>query len=375
MGSPLLERIRALAALPGPPGREAAVRLALAEMLRPAAEVLREDAIGNLIAQRRGPEGAPHLLIECHMDEVGLVVREVEPGGAVRFEKVGLVADAVLPGRDVDLLTEDDALHRGVVNITAGHLQALQGQEHPTPSQMWIDTGLGDGEAVRALGIGPGTLAVFVGPFEALGGGAWKSKAVDNRVGCALCVEALQNAELLKDRLTLTVAFCVQEEVGARGASVLSVETACGGPPPDAAVVLDTLNAKGPAEASDAGGVRLGGGPVLRRYDHERTIPESLHGHIAPQGMVAFVREAAAGAGVSLQEDVFVASFTDAATLSRSRPGGIPTANVNLPRRYAHSPVELFMESDLEDMTALVTALLRAAAEGKLPPSVIDHKK
>ncbi len=372
MGSPLIERIRALAALPGPPGREEAVRLALAAMLRPAAEFLREDAIGNLIAQRRGPEGAPHLLIECHMDEVGLVVREVEPGGAVRFEKVGLVADAVLPGRDVDLLTEDGALQRGVVNITAGHLQALQGQEHPAPSQMWIDTGLDNGEAVRALGIGPGTLAVFAGPFEALGGGAWKSKAVDNRVGCALCVEALQNAERLKDRLTLTVAFCVQEEVGARGASVLSAETACGGPPPDAALVLDTMSASDSAEGGYACGVLLGGGPVLRRHDQFRGGPL---GHIVPKGMGDFVRGAAEAAEVPLQEDVFMGTFTDAATLSRSRPGGIPTANVNLPRRYAHSPAELFMESDLEDMAALVAALLRAAAEGKLPPSVIDHKK
>ncbi|MFQ5895755.1 MAG: M20/M25/M40 family metallo-hydrolase, partial [Nitrospinota bacterium] len=213
---------------------------------------------------------------------------------------------------------------------------------------------------------------VFVGAFEPLGGGAWKSKAVDNRSGCALCVEAFLCAAALAGRLTLTAAFCVQEEVGSRGASVLSVETTCGGPPPEAAIVLDTVSVEGPEGVSGALGARLGGGPVLRRYDHERGIPESLLGSIAPQGMVAFVRGAAKAAGVPLQEDVFVGTFTDAAELSRSRPGGLPTANINLPRRYAHSPVEMFVESDLEAMAALVRALIGAAAEGKLPPKGRD---
>ncbi|MEE9274347.1 MAG: hypothetical protein V3V62_03440, partial [bacterium] len=206
MVSPLLERMRSLCALPGPPGREGAVRDALAEMLQGTADVLREDPFGNLIAHRRGPEGAPHLLIQCHMDEVGILVTGVEAGGAVRFEKVGLVADAVFPGREVELLAENGALHRGVVNIRSGHLQALQGQEHPTPAQMWIDLGFLNGEEIRALGIGPGTPGVFHGSFTALGGESWKSKAVDNRSGCALCAEAFLIAAPLAGRLGLSAA-------------------------------------------------------------------------------------------------------------------------------------------------------------------------
>lgn len=372
MVSPVLERMQKLCPLPGPPGREGAVRDALAGMLRDEADVLREDGFGNLIAQRGKSDSVPHLLIECHMDEVCLVVQDVEPGGAIRFEKVGLIADAVLPGREVAVLAEDGALHRGAINIRSGHLQSLLGQEHPQPSEMWIDLGGLDGAAVEALGIRRGCFALYHSPFEPLGGGAWKSKAVDNRSGCALAVEALLRAGELGGRIKLTAAFCVQEEIGARGASVLSVADTCGGKPPDFAIVLDNVPAEGPEGVSDALGVRLGAGPVLRRFDHH---PVSLNGHIAPPEMVAWVRGAAEGAGIPLQEDVFLGTFTDASTLSRSVPGGMPAVNLNLPRRYSHSPVEIFLESDLDHMAALLGALLGAAAKGNIPLKEKDYLK
>jgi len=371
MPSPLIERMRALCALPGPPGREDAVREAVAAMVLDGADRLHRDAFGNLLAQHRAQGGAPHLLLQCHMDEVGVVVTGVEPGGAVRFEKVGLVADASLPGREMDLLAEGGELRRGMVSIRSGHLQALGGQEHPAPAQMWIDLGFADGEAVRRLGVGPGTPGVFHSPFTPLEGGAWKSKAVDNRAGCALCVEAFRNARAFGDRLRLTAAFCVQEEVGARGASVLSVRDSLGGKHPDLAVVLDTVAAEGPEGVADARGARLGAGPVLRRYDHS---PGSRLGHIAPPEMAAWVRETAGAAGVPLQEDAFPGTFTDASALSRSLPGGLAAVNLNLPRRYSHSPAEIFLESDLETTAALVGALIRRVAEGDFPVLHRDYK-
>ena len=107
MPSALLDRMKMLCSLPGPPGHESAVRDAIAEMLKGSASELRRDDIGNLIARHEANEAAPHLVLECHMDEVGLVVTGVEAGGAIRFEKVGLVADSIFPGREVSLLTLD----------------------------------------------------------------------------------------------------------------------------------------------------------------------------------------------------------------------------------------------------------------------------
>lgn len=372
MTSPLLERMKHFCALPGPPGRESAVREAIAEALRPRANVLRTDAFGNLIAQHRAVDTVPHLLIQCHMDEVGLVVLNIEQGGAIRFEKVGLIADAVLPAREVDLIADDGTSHRGVINVRSGHLQALHGQEHPSASEMWIDLGAVSGEEVRQRGIGSGTLAVFHSPFQALGGGAWKSKAVDNRSGCALCTEAFLNAGALGNRLRLTAAFCVQEEVGARGAAVLDVTKTASRRGPDFAIVLDNVPAEGPEGVHDALGARIGAGPVLRRFDHS---PASRLGHVASPEMIAWVRETARTAGVPLQEDAFVGTFTDAASLSMSLPGGLPVVNLNLPRRYSHSPAEVFVESDLEALAALLGALIRSAADGEAPAAGTDYLK
>ncbi len=361
MASPLIERMKTLCALPGPPGHEGAVRDAIAGMVRESASELRRDAAGNLIARHEARAGAPHLLLECHMDEVGLVVTDVEAGGAVRFEKAGLVADAAFPGREVALLTMDGDLRRGVVNLRSGHLQALRGQERPGVEEMWIDLGASDGEAIRALGVEAGTPGVFHSPFLQLPGGAWKSKAVDNRSGCALCVEAFLNAaHSLPDKLRLSAAFCVQEEIGGRGASVLSAGEADA---PALAIVLDNVPADGPGR-SDARGAKIGAGPVLRRYDHQ---PASLYGYVTPPEIIRWVKDTARAAGTPLQEDVFVGTFLDSATLSKSRPGGLPVAPINLPRRYSHSPVEVFAESDLEAAAALVGALLRSAAEGEAP--------
>lgn len=361
--------MKTLCSLPGPPGHEGAVRDAIVDMVKGSASELRRDDIGNLIARHEANEAAPHVVLECHMDEVGLVVTGVEAGGAIRFEKVGLVADAIFPGREVSLLTLDGNLHRGVVNVRSGHLQSLQGQEHPGVDEMWIDLGASDDGPIRALGIEAGTPGVFHSPFTQLPGGAWKSKAVDNRSGCALCVEAFINtANSLSDRLRLSAAFCAQEEIGGRGASVLSVDEG-GNDPPALAIVLDNVPSDGPGR-SDARGSKIGAGPVLRRYDHQ---PMSLYGYITPPELVQWVKDVASDARVPLQEDVFVGTFLDSATLSKSRAGGLPTVPINMPRRYSHSPVETFMESDLEAMAALIGALLRSAAEGGAPDLRRDY--
>ena len=276
MPSPLIERMKTLCSLPGPPGHEGAVRDALAEMVKDSASELRRDGIGNLIACHEANEAAPHLLLECHMDEVGLIVTNVEAGGAIRFEKVGLVADAIFPGREVALLTLDGNLHRGVVNVRSGHLQSLQGQEHPGVEEMWIDLGASDDEKIRALGIEAGTPGVFHSPFTQLPGGAWKSKAVDNRSGCALCVEAFINtANSLSDKLRLSAAFCAQEEIGGRGASVLSLDET-GADAPSLAIVLDNVPSDGPGR-SDARGLENRGGAGFEEIRPPTDEPLWLH--------------------------------------------------------------------------------------------------
>ena len=82
---------------------------------------------------------------------------------------------------------------------------------------------------------------------------------------------------------------------------------------------------------------------------------------------IQWVKDTARGADVPLQEDVFVGTFLDSAALGKSRAGGLPVVPINLPRRYSHSPVETFLETDLEAAAALIDALLHSAAKGQAP--------
>ena len=152
---------------------------------------------------------------------------------------------------------------------------------------------------------------------------------------------------------------------------MLNVTHTMEGKQPDLAVILDGVVGDGPEGTPDARGIRLVGGPSLRRYDHQ---PMNFLGYVVPPEAAAWVKETAERAGAPLQEHVMVGSFTDAAPLSRSLPGGLVVIPLDLPRRFAHTPAEMFLESDLEALSALVGALIRRVAEGDFPTPGRDYK-
>ena len=111
----LREEIVRLAGLHGPSGREQAVIAALAERMRPLARSVRVDHMGNLHADCGGPAGAPLVLLDAHADEIGCLVRSIEPDGFLRLFRVGGILDSLLVGRKVSV----NGL-RGVIGVKAG---------------------------------------------------------------------------------------------------------------------------------------------------------------------------------------------------------------------------------------------------------------
>lgn len=91
---------RKLCEAPGPSGRECAAYAAAKELLSPMGEVKRTPLGSLLCCVNEGKEGAPHLLLEAHLDQIGFIVTRVEEG-FLRFSKVGGIDARWLPATPV----------------------------------------------------------------------------------------------------------------------------------------------------------------------------------------------------------------------------------------------------------------------------------
>ena len=343
----LKQQLRALtaelAALDGVSGHEQPVVARLIELLRPLVDRLEVDSYGNLLATRLSSGSAPHLMVSAHSDEIGLLVKSIEPDGFLRIEKIGGVIESLLVGRHVRVRG-----YRGVIGVKAGHLQTSEERRCvPSVRDLYIDLGLDSADQVRALGIEVGDAVAYDEPLEELANpDRLSGKALDNRVSCAVLVLLLQRLAGTPLPCTLTAVVTVQEEVGLRGAQMAAYRLA-----PTAAIVVDTVPAGGTPDLDSHRdlGIRIGAGPVLALASGM----DSSSGHLANPAMRHFLRQVARQAGVPVQLALFPHSTSDVAAVHLAR-GGIPAAVVNIPRRYAHSPVETL---DLNDVAATLVLL------------------
>ncbi len=344
----LVALIQELTALDGVSGHEQRVVARLVELFRPFAATLEVDSFGNLAAWLPSPVERPVLMVSAHSDEIGLVVKGIEPNGFLRVERIGGVIESLLPGRHVRVRG-----YRGVIGVRPGHLQGPDEQRVVPPlRELYVDLGFASEEEVRALGIRIGDPIAYEEPVERLANpDRISGKALDNRVSCAvllLLAERLRGAAL---RCRPVFVVTVQEEVGLRGAQMVAFRLS-----PDAAIVVDTVPAGGTPDTDLVRdlGIRIGGGPVLALASGLG----GLRGHLAHPGMRDFLLQIAEERGIQVQLALFPRSTSDLAAVHLER-GGIPSMVVNIARRYAHSPVETL---DLNDVLATID-LLEAAIQ------------
>jgi endoglucanase len=329
----------------GVSGHEEEVRSIILEEIRDRVEECRIDAVGNLIARRRGTGGSKlRVLAAAHMDEVGLMITQVEDNGLLRFAKVGGIDDRVLPDRAV--LVGGKRVP-GVIAIKPVHLTEKGERDKVIEwKQLTIDIGA-SGKAEAEKLVQRGDCAVFATEFRALAGpgSAWRTvqgKAFDDRAGCAIL------AELLKERFPfdLSAAFTVQEEVGLRGARVAAYAE-----DPGAAIVLECTGANEvPAKQDRSPSTRLGFGPSI-------TIRDSSF--IADPRLVEHFSAVARGQGIPHQYKQPNIGGTDAGAIQRVREG-VASIVLSVPARYIHSPAAIMELGDFENALTLAReALMR----------------
>lgn len=325
----------------GVSGREDAVRKIILREIKPLADSIEITPLGNVIAFKKGEKRAKtSLMLDAHMDEVGLMVTDVTDEGLLRFSTVGGIDRRVLPGKTVWI----EEKIPGVIGVKPIHLLEKDEREKSVPVRdLYIDIGAASREEA-ATRVRPGDAAVFDSVFD-LSHGTVKSRALDDRAGCALLI-GLMRSGLKYDA---TFVFSVQEEVGLNGA-----KTAAFAVRPQAAVAVECTTAADVAGVERGRDVcRLGDGPVLSFMDR-RTVYDRAYYDLAVR--------AAESAGIRWQPKRAVAGGNDAGAIGPSG-SGVRMAAVSLPCRYLHSPVGVISQGDYKEAEKLLAVLAERIAE------------
>jgi len=316
----------------GPSGYEDEVRKLVRAEVKPFADEIKVDALGNLIVRKkptRQTKDTKKIMIAAHMDEIGLMVSHVNDKGFVRFMPIGGVFRRYVSGGRVRFLN-------GVYGVLGfDELSSLN--EVPTLDKVYIDVGA---TSKKDCPVKVGDVAAFDRPFVEMGN-RLVAKSMDDRAGVLVAIEALR--ALKSTPHDVYFVFTTQEEVGTRGAA-----TSAFGVDPDLGIALD-VTPTGDTPNSPKMEMTLGNGPCIKIKDV---------GMISDPRIVQWMITTAEKNKIPYQREVLLLGGTDARAIQLSR-AGVPAGCISIPVRYVHSPSEMVDYSDVQNSVKLLTALLR----------------
>lgn len=330
--------LETLAGEKGPSGFERTVAKTAQTLLAPYVDETYFDRLGSLVGVRRcGKPNAQKIMLDAHLDEIGLMVTGIEEG-FLRFTEIGGVDPRMLPDREVTVLCGEPLL--GVIACLPPHVQTAKDHDKAVSMEdLCIDVGLSQEEAERRIPIGT-PITYRCGCF-ALGEHRVCGKSMDDR---ACFTALLRCAELLQDQpldVDLYIVGSSREEVNGAGAACAAFDVI-----PDACVAVDVTHGDSP-DAPKEKTFPLGGGPVVGI------------GPNCTRTLVRRLQRAAEELELKLQPEVMTGhTGTNAWGVQIAREG-IATAVVSVPLRYMHTPVEVLELDDLEKTAQLLAAFVK----------------
>lgn len=332
----MLETLKTLCLINGTSGREEKVRDYILLRISDKAEIT-VDNMGNIIAFVRGRKEAKNkVMISAHMDEVGFIIRGITDDGFLKFTTVGGIDEKVIYARDLVVGEEEIP---GVVCVRPIHL--LEGDEKekcPKTKDMTIDIGAENKEEAEKF-VQVGDSAYFISDYIEFGDGLIKSKAIDDRFGCAAMIKMIEDGVEYDTYFT----FVTQEEIGLRGATAAAFTVA-----PDYAIVLESTTASDINDTDDINSVcKLGEGAVVSFMDRATLYDRDLF---------RFSKKVADENNIKWQTKTMVAGGNDAGAIHKSRRG-VKTLAVSIPCRYIHSASSVAKKSDLQAVYDLTKKL------------------
>ena len=300
----------------------------------------KKDNLGNIIVHKKGKNPSKHkLMLDAHTDEVGLIICNITNEGFLRFHTVGGNETSSLMLRTV-------RFKKGLTGVISGKpihlLDSSARKKLPVADTLYIDIGAASKEEAEKY-INIGDTAVICGEYSE-SGDSIISKALDDRVGCAVLIDLIKNY----DEYDFYASFSVQEEVGLRGAraSSFSIE-------PEFAIVLEATTAKDTGKEAEENSVcNLSEGVAVSFMDRATVYDRKLYDTALNSGIPAQPKRAVAGGNNS-----------GAVHLSKA---GVRTIALSLPCRYIHSPSSVANKNDLKNLRDLAEYMLTKIASGEI---------
>src|SRR3954447_8322033 len=336
------ELLTALLEAPGPSGHEEEPARIWREAAAEFAEVT-SDTMGSSFARVRAGDGAPTLALVGHIDEIGIAITNIEDSGLLSFTTIGGISAEMLMGQRFELLTRNGRIPAA---ISRKRIQPEQIRDRPRPelNDLHVDIGAKDRAEAESL-VRVGDPGVWLGPPVELPNGRLLSKALDNRLGAYIALEAARRiAESREAQVDVVAVAAVQEEIGLYGA-----RTAAYGLDPQVALAIDVTPATDVpgGDARRAGRIELGLGAMIARGP-------TLNKHVSE-----LLGDAADAEGVPYAFEVYSSdTHTDADEMHLVR-SGIPTGLISIPTRYLHTPTEICELADVEAIVQLLVAFAK----------------
>ncbi len=340
--------LKSLCETPGVSGREDAMRALVTRELQSLTDDITVDALGSVVATKRG-SGGPRIMLAAHMDEIGFLVKFIDDKGFLRLQPVGgwdprtLVAQRV----HVQGFTGESLL--GTLMPASKPIHLLTPEDRAKPAKMeefFVDLGLPT-ERVKEL-VEVGDMVTMARTTERVGDNI-VSKSLDDRLCLFVMIEALRAVGT--HQAEIIAVATVQEEVGLRGA-----QTAAYALKPTVGIALDvTLANDFPGPADHEYVTKLGDGPAIQIMDNSS---------ISNPKLVRHFRTVAEQHGIPYQLDMIVGGGTDAGTIQRAR-AGVPVVTLSVPTRYIHTVNEMASVRDIEASVTLLARYLEDAHTGQ----------
>jgi len=346
-----MELLKKLCETPGISGYEERIQKVIKEELGKVTDEVKIDKLGNIIGIKKTKKAMSNslpkkVMLAAHMDEIGFMISFIDKDGFLRFAPVGGFDPRTLIAQRVVVHGVKDI--GGVIGSKPIHILEEEEKKKATKiKDLFIDVGLKKEEVSKI--VKPGDFVTLDRDFKELNNKIITAKALDDRVGVYVMIEALKR---IKDcYVDIYAVATVQEEVGLRGATVSSFSVE-----PDLGIALDvTIASDLPGTKEEEMVTNLGGGTAISLMDSHT---------ISNKKLVDFLRKIAEENKIKYQTDILLGGGTDAGAIQRSK-SGVPACTISIPTRYVHSVVEMCHKEDIESSIKLICKFLENAHQGE----------